>query len=147
MSLYLDDLQIGQQFQSRVYELSTEAVKAFAEQFDPQPFHLDENAAEQSFFNGLAASGWHTSAIAMRLMVESIPIAGGLIGAGLEELRWLKPVRPNDSLHLVCEILTIRKARSQPTKGIVRVGHTLFNQHNEPVEKFISTIVVPSANS
>lgn len=144
MALYLEDLSVGQQFKSRDFVVTADEIKMFAQQYDPQPFHLDENAAQNSFFQGLAASGWHTAAITMRLLVETVDIAGGLIGAGIENLRWLKAVRPGDRLSLECEILFIRKSVSQPMKGVVKVKHTVYNQNREPVETFISTIIVPS---
>ncbi len=141
--LYLEDLQEGQQFQSGHYQLTPEKVKAFAREFDPQPFHLDETLAKDTFFGHLVASGWHTAAITMRLMVESFPIADGLIGAGLEELQWLKPVNPTDFLWLQSKILSIRQSKSKPHLGIVRVEFNTYNQHNEVVQRMISSIVVP----
>jgi acyl dehydratase len=144
MTLYLEDLSVGQKFRSRAYLVTEEEIKAFAGQYDPQPFHLDEAAAQNSFFKGLAASGWHTAAITMRLLVESVDISGGLIGAGIEHLRWFKPVRPGDTLLLECEIITLRKSASNPEKGVVKVKHVVYNQHEESVEEFISTIIVPS---
>ncbi len=142
--LYLDDLAVGQTFVSRDYRVSTDAIKAFAQEFDPQPYHLDEEAAKETFFQGLAASGWHTAAITMRLLTESLPIAGGLIGAGLEELRWLKPVRPNDTIRLETEIIAIRRSNSKPHQGIVKLRQMTYNQAQEPVIRSTSTIVVPS---
>jgi acyl dehydratase len=118
-------------------------IRAFAAQYDPQPFHTDPEAARETFFQGLAASGWHTGAVTMRLMVESIPVAGGLVGAGVEEFRWFKPVRPGDTLRVQSEVLTARASQSKPNQGIVRVRHTTFNQHDEAVQRFISTMVVP----
>lgn len=144
MTLYFEDLTLGQTFRSRPYLITAEEIKAFAQQYDPQPFHLDEEAAEQSFFKGLAASGWHTAAITMRLLVDTVPVAGGLVGAGLENLRWFKPVRPNDTLTLEVEVVSMRKSVSNPTRGLVKAKHVVFNQHNEPVEEFTSTIVVPA---
>lgn len=144
LPFYLEDLFRGQKFRSRAYLITTEEIKTFAKQYDPQPFHLNEEAAQDSFFEGLAASGWHTAAITMRLLVETVDIAGGLIGAGIENLRWFKPVRPGDALLLECEIIAIRKSASNPGKGVVRVKHVVYNQYGEPVEAFISTIIVPA---
>ena len=102
--LYFEDLQPGMKFPSgRTYKVTAEEIKEFAERYDPQPFHLDEAAGESSFFKGLAASGWLTAAIVMRLRVESIRIAGGMIGAGVEEIRWTQPVRPGDTLRTEAE--------------------------------------------
>lgn len=141
--LYYEDLSLESSFCSREYPLSAESIKAFAREYDPQPFHLDEAAAENTFFGGLVASGWHTSAIAMRLMAESVPIAGGLVGAGIDELRWFRPVRPGDSLHLESRVESMRVSASKPHQGIIKVKHTLLNQHNEPVEQFYSTMIIP----
>src|ERR1700758_4251690 len=106
---YLEDFVVGQTFGSGRARVTTEEIQAFASKFDPQPFHLDEAAAQQSFFRGLAASGWHTAAITMRLLVESeLKPAGGVIGAGFEEFRWPKPVRPGDELHIESEVLDVR---------------------------------------
>lgn len=143
MTLYLEDLSVGQTFKSRAYLVTTEEIKNFAKQYDPQPFHLDELVAEKTFFKGLAASGWHTAAITMRLLVETVDISGGLIGAGIENLRWFKPVRPGDALTLECGIVSLRKSVSNPKQGVVKVKHVVYNQHAEPVEAFSSTIIVP----
>jgi acyl dehydratase len=111
--LNLDDLHIGQRFTSGTHLLDEEQIKAFARQFDPQPFHLDNEAARGTLLSGLAASGWHTAAITMRLLVESgLPLAGGIVGAG-GELDWPKPTRPGDSLKVESEVLDIRPSRSR----------------------------------
>src|ERR1700744_4652122 len=100
-ALYLEDLTVGQTFESGPQRIETEAINRFAARFDPQPFHLDEASAQDTFFHGLAASGWHTAALTMRLLVDSeVEPAGGIVGAGFEELRWPKPVRPGDELHV-----------------------------------------------
>ena len=138
------DFKIGQIFQSRPYLITSEEIKAFASLYDPQPFHLDENAANASFFKGLAASGWQTAAISMRLLTECIPLAGGLIGAGVEELRWLKPVRPNDTLQMTCEVLKMRVSQSKPHQGFITLKTTLMNQYGESIQVCVSTIVVPT---
>ena len=119
--LYLDDLQIGQRFTSETHVVDEEQIKAFARQFDPQPFHLDNEAAQDTLFSGLAASGWHTAAITMRLLVESgLPLAGGIVGAG-GELDWPNPTRPGDSLQVESEVLDIRPSRSRPVRGVAVV--------------------------
>lgn len=134
-ALYFDDLRIGQKYHSGTIEVTPERIKSFAAEFDPQPFHLDEEAAKASLFQGLAASGWHTAAITMRLLVDSdLKLVGGTIGAGGEELRWPRPVRPGDTLHLEAEIIDVRPSRSRPDLGIVKVRLTTSNQRGEPVQ-------------
>ncbi len=133
--LYLEDFAPGQRYGSQRLTIDTEQIKAFAGQFDPQPFHLDEAAAEKSFFRGLAASGWHTAALTMKLLVGGeLQPYGGLIGAGFEEFNWPRPVRPGDELRIECEVLEVRPSRSRPGQGILRVRITTFNQNDEPVQ-------------
>jgi acyl dehydratase len=144
--LYLEDLAVGQVLRSSGEpELVTaEAIKTFARQFDPQPFHLDEAAAAKTLFAGLAASGWHTTALTMRLQVrDGLPLAGGIVGAGLDELRWPRPVRPGDRLRVENEVLEVRPSRSRPDQGMVKVRTTTFNQNDEPVQIFVGNLVVP----
>jgi len=143
MALYLDDLQVGQRFTSETYRLDASRIKQFAAEFDPQPFHLDESAAETSVFIGLAASGWHTAAITMRLLVDSVPLAGGLVGLG-GEIAWPRPARPGDTLHLESEIVEIRPSRSKPDRGIVTLRGTTLNQKQEPVYLLTAKLVVPN---
>ena len=137
----LDDLAVGNRYLSRDFPLDAAQIKNFARDFDPQPFHLDETAALQSFFGGLAASGWHTAAITMRLMVESVPIANGLIGAGVE-ISWPRPTRPGDVLRVESTILNIAQSRSRPDRGIVTLQTDTFNQNGEQVQKLVSKILV-----
>jgi acyl dehydratase len=142
---YLDELKPGLVMCSDPLGelLNMEDIKAFARQFDPQPFHLDEVAAEKTLFGGLAASGWHTAAVTMRLLVDGgLPLAGGIIGAGVEEIRWPRPVRPGDRLHIVSEVLEARPSRSKPEQGIAKILVTTLNQNNEPVQIMISNLVV-----
>jgi acyl dehydratase len=142
--LYFEDLHPSMKFESsRSYRVTAEEIKEFAEQYDPQPFHLDEAAGESSFFKGLAASGWLTAAIVMRLRVESIHIAGGMIGAGVEEIRWMQPVRPGDSLRTEAEILAVRNSTSRPQYGIVRSRTVVFNQRDEIVMRSIVNFLAP----
>src|SRR3569623_2192594 len=130
--LYYEDLAVGQKFHSGTYEMTAEGIKAFAAQWDPQPFHLDEEKAKNSLFQGLAASGWHTAAVTMRLMVDSeLKLAGGSIGAGGEELRWPRPTRPGDVLKQELEILEKRTSRSRPELGIVKTRLPTTNQRDE----------------
>jgi acyl dehydratase len=142
-SLYLEDLQPGQRFTSGAHTLDTAQIKAFAQQFDPQPFHLDEAAAQSSLFGGLAASGWHTAAITMRLQVESgLPISGGLIGAG-GEIDWPRPTRPGDILHVESEVLEVTPSRSRPDRGMVTMRSETRNQRGEVVQTLTVKLVVP----
>ncbi len=140
--LYLDDLYIGQKFTSSTFHLTEEKIKAFAAEFDPQPFHLDEAAAKASVFGGLAASGWHTAAVAMRLLVDGgLPLGNGIIGLG-GDLAWPKPTRPGDTLHVESEILEIVPSRSKPNQAIVKVRSTTLNQNGEAVHSFTSKCLV-----
>ena len=142
--MYLEDFEPGQKYASPTLRVEAADIKAFAGQYDPQPFHLDEAAAAKSFFQGLAASGWHTAALTMRLLVSGeMKIAGGLIGAGIEEFRWPRPVRPGDELHVESEILEVRPSKSRPTQGLMKVRTTTLNQKGEPVQVFVGTMVVP----
>jgi acyl dehydratase len=145
---YLEDFVVGQTFVSSRLRVTKEQIKAFAADFDPQPFHLDEAAAQNSFFKGLAASGWHTAALTMRLLVESeLKPAGGVIGAGFDEFRWPKPVRPGDELNIESEILEVRASRSKPDQGLIKLRTTTLNQNNEPVQIPIGTLVVSCRES
>jgi acyl dehydratase len=142
--LYLDDIVVGQTFVTGAAKVDVERVKAFAAEFDPQPFHLDAVAARASLFGGLAASGWHTAALTMRLLVDSeFQIAGGLIGLGVDELRWPRPVRPGDVLRVASEVLDVRASKSQPDRGIVKMRNTTLNQADEPVMVQVVNILVP----
>ncbi len=135
--LYLEDLQPGQKlrFGGNPASVDADAVKAFARQYDPQPFHLDEAAAAKTFFHELVASGWHTTAMTMRLMVDgALPIAGGIIGAGVDDLRWPRPVRPGDKLRVESEVLEVRPSRSRPEQGLAKIRVTALNQNDEPVQ-------------
>ncbi len=141
--LYLDDLTLGQRFTTAEHRLDAERLVAFAAEFDPQPFHVDEAAAQRSLFGGLAASGWHTASITMRLMVTSGPaIAGGLIGAAVE-LSWPRPTRPGDVLHVVSEVTDIAPSRSRPERGMVTMRSETRNQNDEVVQVMVGRMVVP----
>ena len=142
--LYLDDLEVGQRFRSGVVLVTAESIKAFAAEFDPQPFHLDESAAVASFFGGLVASGWQTAALTMRLLVESeLEIAGGLIGAGVDEMRWPRPVRPGDTLQAESEVLEVRVSEKRPDRGVVRFKTTTVNQEGQAVMEQVARLIVP----
>jgi len=141
--LYYEDLKVGQTFHSATYEMTAERIKAFAAEYDPQPFHLDEAQAKDSLFKGLAASGWHTAAVTMRLMIDSdLKLAGGSIGAGTEELRWPQPTRPGDVLRLEIAILEMRPSQSRPTLGIVKTRLTTSNQRGETLQISRPTLMV-----
>jgi acyl dehydratase len=140
---WFDDLQLGMRFKSGTATMTAEDIKRFAAEFDPQPFHLDDAAAEKTVFNGLAASGWHTAAIAMRLAVQTRPFGlHPLLGAGVDDLRWFKPVRPGDTLHLEGEVVELVPSRTKP-QGIVRIKWTAYNQHGEAVYTFNPIGIVP----
>jgi len=140
---YLEDFAVGQKYLTDTVAVTPEDIMAFAAEFDPQPFHLDDEAAKKTFFGGLAASGWHTAALTMRLLVQgSLEPAGGIIGAGFEEFRWPRPVRPGDVLRVESEILEVRESKSRPTQGIIKVRNTTFNQDGEPVQVFVGSLVV-----
>lgn len=142
---YLEDLKAGQTYESARFRVDTEGIKRFAAEFDPQSFHLDDEAARNSMFQSLAASGWHTGAITMKLLVEcDFKPAGGVIGASLDELRWPKPVRPGDELRVEAEVLEVRRSRSKPEKGFVKVRVTTLNQDDEPVQIYVGNLVVRS---
>lgn len=142
--LYFEDLYPGMKFNSnRSYEVTAEEIKEFAAKYDPQPFHLDEVAAKNTFFKGLAASGWLTAAIVMRLRVESISIAGGMVGAGVDEIRFMQPVRPGDALRTEAEILAVRRSNSRPSFGVVRSRTLVFNQREELVMRSVVNFLAP----
>jgi acyl dehydratase len=148
MPLYLEDFAVGQKYVTDSLGLDAEAIKAFARLFDPQPFHLDEEAARGSLFDGLAASGWHTAALTMRLLVDSgLKPAGGIIGTRAEELRWPRPVRPGDEIHVEAEILELRPSRSRPGEGYVKCRTTTINQRGEPVQVLVMNLLVRSRDA
>jgi acyl dehydratase len=141
--LYLEDLHVGQRFASAKRVVTADEIKAFAAQFDPQPFHLDEKAAEATMLGGLAASGWHTAALTMRLLVNSsAPMSGGVVGAGVE-IAWPRPVRPGDELQVLSEIAEITPSRSKPDRGIVILKSETRNQRGEAVQMLTSKLIVP----
>ncbi len=141
--LYLEDLRVGQRFTSGTWALDREQIRTFAAQFDPQPFHLDDDAARSTSFAGLAASGWHTAALTMRLLVEGgAPIAGGIVGAG-GEIAWPRPTRPGDVLRVESEVLEVTPSRSRPDRGMVTLRSTTLNQNGEAVRILTAKLVVP----
>ena len=141
---YLEDYAVGQKFGSGQIRVDKERIKAFAAEFDPQPFHLDETLASDTIFRGLAASGWHTAAMTMRLLVEGeLKPAGGIVGTGFDEFWWPLPVRPGDELHIECEILDVRPSKSRADQGLIKVRTTTFNQNNEAVQIQVGNLLVP----
>ena len=141
--LYFEDLAVGDRFVTGEHALDAAQIVAFARQFDPQPFHLDDIAAKNSMFGGLAASGWHTAAISMKVLVESGPkIAGGVIG-GSGMLTWPRPTRPGDILHVECEVLEVVPSRSRPDRGMIVMRNDTMNQHGEVLQSFTVKMPVP----
>jgi acyl dehydratase len=141
MSHYLDDLSVGQRFTTGTHRMDAAEIKRFAAEFDPQPFHTDEQAAKESFFGGLAASGWHVGSVTMRLLVDCGVLAGGMIGAGAE-ISWPAPTRPGDVLQVTSEITEIRPSRSKPDRGIVTLRSETRNQDGTVVQVLVSKVVV-----
>ena len=140
---YLDDFQPGQRFVTPSRRLSEEAAIAFARQFDPQPFHLDAEAATESTFGQLNASGWHTAALTMRMLVDSdFSPANGIIGFRIEELTWSRPVYPGDDLHVVIEVLSVTPSRSKPDRGVLRVRFSTANRDGETVQEMTANLLV-----
>jgi acyl dehydratase len=142
--LYFEDFYVGQKMNSQgSAKVTAEEIKEFGQKYDPQPFHLDHAAGESSFFKGLAASGWLTAAIVMRLRVQSITVAGGMIGAGVEEMRWTEPVRPGDTIRTEIEVLGVRHSLSRPEYGIVRTRTLAYNQRDQIVMRSTVNFLAP----
>jgi acyl dehydratase len=140
---YLEEFAVGQRFGSGQLVVDKGRIKSFAAEFDPQPFHLDEATARGTIFGELAASGWHTAAMTMRLLVDSaIKPAGGIVGAGFDELLWPHPVRPGDELHLESEVLEVRPSKSRPQQGLLKIRTSTLNQNNEPVQIMVANLIV-----
>ena len=141
---WFDDLKVGMRFKSDAVTVSKEDILRFASEYDPQPFHLDEEAAKTSILGGLAASGWHTGALYMRMVVDGVFGDSGSMGSpGVDQLRWLKPVRPGDTIHLEGEVVEVAPSRTKP-QGIVRIKWIAYNQHGEAVYTFNPIAIVPS---
>lgn len=141
--LYLEDIVVGRKFGSATFTVTAQSIKDFASQWDPQVFHLDEIGAADSFFQGLAASGWQTACITMRLLVTGdFQPLNGVIGAGIEDLKWFRPVRPGDVLRVEAEVLEVRPMRSKPGYGICRMRTTTLDAAGEPVQVFVTPLVV-----
>ena len=141
---YLEDFEAGQKYATGTVTVEADEITAFAAKFDPQSFHLDPDAAKKTFFGGLAASGWHTASLTMRLLVDGdLKPAGGIIGASFDEFRWPRPVRPGDVLRVESEILEVRASKTRPRQGMIKVRTTTYNQDGEPVQVFVGNLVVP----
>ena len=142
---YLEDFTVGQSFAPKARrKVTRQEIIAFAKEYDPQPFHLDDAAAQASIFRGLAASGWHTAALTMSLIAASeFKPAGGTVGLGFEQLRWPKPVRPGDELRIESEVLEVKPSKSRPDRGLMKVRTRTFNQNDEMVQELISNLMVP----
>jgi len=141
--LYLDDLQVGAKYLSKTHQLDVDQIISFASQFDPQPFHLDDEAARSTLFGGLAASGWHTAAITMQLIVTGpARYAGGMIGVGVE-LSWPTPTRPGDILQAESEVEAVTPSRSKPDRGIATIRTITRNQHGDVLQDMRSKLMVP----
>ena len=137
------DFAVGQKFRSSTASVTEEQIKAFAHEFDPQPFHLDDAAAERGPFRGLAASGWHTAALTMRLLVQGgMPVAGGIVGAGIDELRWHRPLRPDETVYVETEVLEVIPSLSRPGQGRVRAASRTCLADGTPVQSLVATLVV-----
>jgi acyl dehydratase len=140
---YFEDVKVGDRFASGTYEVTAEGIISFAREFDPQAFHVDLSAANKSVFKGLAASGWHTAAITMRLFVQATNFGEGAVGLGVDELRWPAPVRPGDTLRVQVEIVDLRESRSKLDHGIIRIRNTTTNQRGEVVQTMFASAMVP----
>jgi len=141
---YLEDFFVGQVFNSSRIKVEKDEIIEFGKRFDPQPYHVDEVAARDTVFRGLAASGWHTAAMTMRILVDGdFKPAGGIIGVGFDELSWPRPVRPGDELHAKSEVLDVRPSKSRPDRGLIRVKTTTFNQNDDVVQVYTGNLIVP----
>jgi acyl dehydratase len=141
--VFLDDLEVGQRYELGTRVVRREEIVAFARDYDPQPFHVDESIARSSIYGGLIASGWHTVCLFMRLFVDGFLQRAASMGSpGVDELRWLKPVRPDDRLGGHIEILEIRPSRSRPNRGIVRMRCSMLNQDGEEVLSMIANVML-----
>src|SRR5262249_25513189 len=139
---YLEDLAPGQVFTSEARAVvDAGSIKRFAGEFDPQPFHLDEATARPTFFKKLVASGWHTTAVTMQLLVQTLPLSEGVIGSGVDELRWPRPVKPGDTLRVQCEVIDVTPSKLHPSRGTVRMRMTTLNQNDQPVQTMIANLL------
>ena len=142
MSRAFEDFPIGARLVSTGYPITADAIMDFGRKFDPQIFHYNSDAAEKTLFGGLAASGWHTAAVSMRLFVDTMDVAGGIIGMGVDELKWPNAVRPGDELRLEIQILEARHSKSRPGYGIIRIRNVTKNQSDEVVQSFMASTML-----
>ena len=147
MSRAFEDFPIGTSLVSTGYPITADAIMDFGRKYDPQIFHRDPDAAEKTVFGGLAASGWHTAAVSMRLFVDTMDVVGGIIGLGVDELKWPNAVRPGDELRLEIEILQARHSKSRPGYGIIRIRNVTKNQRDEVVQSFMVSAMLPMRSS
>jgi acyl dehydratase len=139
---FLEDLAPGQVFTSEARAVvDAGSIKRFAGEFDPQAFHLDEASARPTFFKKLVASGWHTTAVTMQLLVKTLPLSHGIIGSGVDELRWPRPVKPGDTLRVHCEVIDVTPSKLEPSRGTVRMRMTTLNQHDQPVQTMVANLL------
>ncbi|PYI77087.1 MAG: dehydratase [Verrucomicrobia bacterium] len=143
MSHAFEDFPVGTRLMSANHPITADAIVDFGKHFDPQLFHLDAKSAEQTLFRGLAASGWHTAAVSMRLFVDTMNVGGGIIGMGVDELKWPNAVRPGDELRLEVEIIEARRSKSRPAYGIIRIRNVTKNQRDEIVQSFLANALLP----
>lgn len=143
MTLYFEDLAVGQQHTTEATAVSAEEIIAFGRQFDPQPFHTDAEAAKHGPFGGLVASGWHTAALTMRLIIgANMKFAGGAVGRGVENIEWPRPVFPGDTLKAQNEVVEMRELKSRTTHGVIKLRTTTRNQRGETVQTMVTTVIV-----
>lgn len=140
-ALYYDDVQVGDRFESQSYKMAIGEIRDFANKFDPQPFHLDEEAARESIFGGLVASGWHTAAVTMRLLISSNPFAGGLVGSAVE-IRWEQPTRPGDEISVFTEVIGKNPHRSRLDRGVVVIRAETRNSDCEVLQRLVSRFLI-----
>ncbi len=142
---YFDDLAVGDRFTGGPLTVTEQEITGFASQFDPQPFHLDAEAAKSTLFGGLAASGWHTAGMTMRMIVGSdARLAGGYIGMGVDNITWPKPTRPGDRLRVEGEVLEARLSSKRPDRGIARIRIVTLNHKDEVVQTMVANLLVPT---
>src|SRR5690242_2383568 len=147
MSRVFEDFPVGTRLVSTRCRVTAEAIMDFGREFDPQDFHLDARLAEKTLFGGLAASGWHTAAVSMRLFIDTMNVSGGIIGLGVDELTWPNAVRPGDQLRVETEILAARRSKSRPGYGIIRIHNVTTNQRGEIVQSFMANAMLPARGS
>ena len=144
--LHLDGLKVGQVFHSAEYYVSAEEITEFSTKYDPQPFHMDDELAKDSFFRGLAASGWHTVSITMNLLVKSLPLAHGIIGTGVERISWARPTRPGDRLRINAKITEIDISPSRPDRAQVSIHICTFGQDNRMRQELLGKLLIFRGN-